>query len=95
MLELRLTDQELQALVAPRLVARLRKAGFKMGRTEGEFPSSMFVPISLDLVGWCSFTRDADGFWTIQQDETRIAEVVADAHEMHYEAITGREAPRA
>lgn len=95
MRELRLTDQEIQRLVAPKLVAKLRKAGFVMGRSSGEFPSALFVPISLDLTGWCSFTRDHDGVWTFQQDENRIAEIIADGLEAHGDAIATREAPRA
>lgn len=94
MQELRLTDQELQALVAPALRARLREAGFKMGRSEGEFPSSLFVPISLDLVGWCSFERDEDGNWIFKQDENRMVDLMGDSQAAHFEAITNRHMPR-
>jgi hypothetical protein len=94
MREIRLTDQELQKLVAPVLRGYLRRRGFVMGRSSAEFPTSLFVPISLDLVGWCNFERDADGVWTIQQDENRMADLMAEAREMHYAAIVNREAPR-
>lgn len=81
--------------MAPRLIARFRKAGFKMGRSSGEFPASVFVPISLDLMGWCQFTRDADGVWTFLQDENLIAERLDDTHALHADAIATRQAPRA
>lgn len=93
MRELRLTDRDLQALVAPGLRAKLRAAGFKIGRSSGEFPAALFVPISLDLVGWCQFTRDEDGVWTILQDETRMADILDDAHAMHADAVATRAAP--
>jgi hypothetical protein len=95
MKELRITDQDLQALVAPALRERLKKVGFVLGRSTGEFPAAVWVPINLDLVGWCHFVRTDDGVWVFQQDENRMAEIVADGREDHGEAIATRQAPRA
>ena len=41
------------------------------------------------------FVRTDDGVWVFQQDENRMAEIVADGLEDHGAAIAARQAPRA
>lgn len=96
MRELTLTDRELQALIAPKLRRRLKKAGFVMGASEAsdDRPSFYFV-IHLDLVGFSELVRNDDGTWTISQCENAmVADRVASSNVLHEEAIARREAPQ-
>lgn len=94
--ELKLTDRELQDLIAPPLRNKLREAGFAMGASmtlEG-FSSAFYFPINLDLSGVCTVERDSDGVWTIRQCEDGvIADRIADASENLTEAIANRTRP--
>lgn len=85
MKELRLTDAELQALIAPALRAKLRAAGFEAGRpsTIHGYPF-FFLPINLDLAGQVSIERSEDGTWMFRQEQNPIVvertEVAEECH---------------
>jgi len=87
MKELKLTDGELQALIAPVLCKKLRAAGFKMGTASDEESSSFFFPINFNLTGNCYVFRDADGIWTIGQEDAVIHDRVSSAMRLHIAAI--------
>lgn len=93
MKELRLTDAELQALIAPALRARLQESGFAFGRPMDarldEFDIMLF-PIGLDLAGLASVERDLEGVWTFRQiDSAVLHDRTADALRSHVAAIMG------
>ena len=94
MRELRITDGEVQALIAPAFRARLRAEGFKMGTASDADPSSFFFPINLNLAGHVEVVRGADGVWSIfQEDDAHINDRTAAASEYHGGAIAGRDQP--
>ncbi len=91
MRELRITDAELQALIAPGLRRKFVEAGFKTGTASDE-NTSFFFPINLQLAGECFVTRHEDGTWTFTQEEApMIADRVAQAAVSHASAIAQRE----
>ena len=89
MKELRITDSELQAVIAPALRKFLAGKGFLMG-TPSDSLTTYFFPIDVNLAGCVDVTRDADGVWTITQDEHGMAERVAVSAFEHGEAIASR-----
>lgn len=90
MKELRLTDGELQAIVAPAIRERLRAAGFAMGTSSGDLPSSFWMPVNLNLAGHVEIIRSEDGVWSFTQVDGVIADRVAVTGEIHEGAILGR-----
>ena len=101
MRELRLTDIELQRLIAPALKKRLRQEGFEFGTPEGRSPGEgdpeaigmIMFPVNLDLAGCVSIERGDDGVWTFRQDTLvqlqRFYQTLID----HHAAIEGRDSP--
>ena len=87
MRELRITDAELAGLIAPRLRARLLKAGFQPGEpTDGHI--AYYLPINLDLAGNIEVARSDDGIWVFtQQIGGTLAERTDATMEAHGEAI--------
>lgn len=95
MKELRLTDGEMQALVANKLRAKLRAAGFKMGPPADQEPPTFYFPININVAGEVAIVRHEDGTWTILQDEHgMLADRTAAALGIHAAAIASREVPR-
>lgn len=91
---LQITDGEIQALVAPALRAYLRKAGFVIGASSGDEPSTFWMPVNIDLAGHVDVIRDEDGIWTFTQEENmHVADRVAEASEYHGAAIAQRGSP--
>ena len=68
MRELRITDVELQKMIAPVLRKRLRKAGFAMGAASADGPPTYMFPINLDLAAFVTVIRREDGTWLFQQE---------------------------
>lgn len=94
MIELQMTDAEVQKLVAPAIRKHLRKAGFKTGIRSDESGSYLF-PIDLQLAGDVSVHRSNDGIWTFRQEESAIiADRMAQMMILHAEAISAREERR-
>jgi hypothetical protein len=92
--ELRITDGELQTLIATALRRKLAKAGFKTG-TPSDANAAFFFPINLELTGDCEVIRHEDGTWTFTQEETpMIADRIAQTAIFHAAAIAQREATR-
>jgi hypothetical protein len=96
MLELRLTDLELQRLLAPALKKRLRQEGFRFGASEtpADGFNTVLLPIRLDLADEISISRDDDGVWSFQQSDPTIARRFMETFSDHFEAVAGRESPR-
>ena len=67
MIELRISDGELQQLIAPAILKRLKKAGFRNG-TPSDDMCTFFLPVNLNLAGRVKVTRHEDGTWLIQQE---------------------------
>jgi len=85
--ELRISDGELQGLIAPRLRKRLAGAGFKMGSPSSEPASSFYFIINLDLAGHVTIECGIDGIWIFRQDERRLAAIVDDVGAIHVETV--------
>ena len=92
MRELRLTDAELQQLVATSLREALIKAGFARGSSV-ERVGSFMMPINLDLAGNITIERGEDGVWTFRQTSPEIDVVLDTCRHYHVSAMT--EAARA
>lgn len=89
MRELRITDEDLQALIADALRDKLKAAGFNtvVGSTEH---AGFFFPINLGLAGQCTVTRHEDGTWTFtQEDNARLAERMEACLGFHAQAVLG------
>lgn len=87
MRELRLSDQEVQKLIAPALRRRLKQAGFVSGTASGHHYGFVF-PINLGLAGSVSIERFDDGTWVFQQEvDMRLAERTHETFTIHAEAI--------
>ena len=86
--ELRLTDLELQGLLATALHSRLREAGFKQGIPTTAHGWLMF-PVSLNLSGVVNITRTDAGDWVFIQQDTPgpLDERMAAAAQAHTAAI--------
>jgi hypothetical protein len=95
MLELRLTDLELQRLLAPALKKRLRQEGFRFGASEtpADGFNTVLLPIRLDLSESVSISRDDDGVWLFQQSDPAIERRFMESCMAHYEAIQSRQSP--
>jgi hypothetical protein len=86
--ELRLTDRELQALIAPALLARLKAAGFVTAHSEGAQPVGFAFPITLNLAGEVTLHRSDEGVWTLTQlSDGDLAERTEFAQRAHVEAV--------
>ena len=90
MRELRITDVELQKMIAPVLRKRLRKAGFAMGAASADGPPTYLFPINLDLAAFVTVIRREDGTWLFQQDDFVIAERLEESFLMHGDAYVNR-----
>ena len=87
MRELRITDAELQALIAPGLRARLKQAGFRNGTASNDH-TGFFFPINLEIAGSCTVGRLEDGTWVFTQvDDAVIAERTELASAAHTDAV--------
>lgn len=94
MKEVRLSNRELQALIAPGLIAKLKAAGFQAGRSSGECCAVVF-PINLNFSGTVDIERTDDGVWTFrQQDDVDVASRTEFAAQAHAAAVSEREGPR-
>ena len=93
MKEMRITDAELQAMIAPALKARLHAAGFTPGFCDAEH-CGFFFPVNLELAGTCTVTREEDGTWTFAQQDTAVADRMEQSLEMHADAVATRETRR-
>jgi hypothetical protein len=93
MREFRISDVELQGIIAPLLRMRLREAGFAMGAPSAEQQPTYMFPINLDVSGAVTVIRGDDGFWTFQQDEMKMAERLEETFLMHGEAFMNRANP--
>ena len=89
MKELRLTDAELRALIAPALLDKLRCAGFATATAAGAAePCAFYFPINLALAGEVTVNRSTEGVWTITQEcDPLLAERTADTQTAHIEAM--------
>lgn len=89
MKELRLTDRELQDMIAPALRARLRAAGFEPMHSDGAEPMGFSLPITLDLAGDVTLERNIDeGIWTFRQvAHGDLADRTDFAERAHREAV--------
>lgn len=88
MRELRLSDAELQALIAPALRKKLKAAGFAFGTATDEH-AGFYFPINLALAGSISVVRYEDGTWVFAQEtNATLADRTADAFVSHVEACT-------
>jgi hypothetical protein len=96
MLELRLTDIELQRLLAPALKKRLAREGFRFGTSESpqDGYNTILLPVRLDLADSVSLSRDPDGLWIFQQIDPGIERRFLETFADHYEAIERRELPK-
>ncbi len=90
MRELRLTDGELQKLIASALRRKLAKAGFKTG-TPSDASSAFYFPLNLQLCGDVSVVRYEDGTWVFTQDDAVIADRLAETFILHAVAIETNE----
>lgn len=89
MREIRISDAELQKLIATALRKRLVEGGFRSGARE-DVNCSAFFPINLDLSGCVTVQRDDDGFWTFTQEVDEVAgDRTAEAHGAHTAAVAG------
>lgn len=95
MRELRLTDAELQGLIAPALRGRLVREGFRLGASEGEGATYgvLMFPVNLDLAGMVTVERTEEGVWIFQQQERVVFDRFADSFVLHCHAIDGRDRP--
>jgi len=84
--ELRITDAELQSMIAPALKAKLHAAGFQRGFCDAEH-CGFFFPINLELAGTCTVTRNEDGTWTFTQQDNTITDRLDETYEIHAAAI--------
>ncbi len=83
----RISDAELQKLIATELRKRLVAGGFAPG-ARSDVNCFAFFPINLDLAGSATVQRDEDGFWTFTQEVDEIAEDrTAEAHGAHASAV--------
>lgn len=84
---MRISDRDLQAMIAPRLKDALRRAGFKIG-TNGDGHACFMIPVNVGLIGTSQLTLQEDGNWLFQQEESEvIADRVTDAGMAHFEAM--------
>lgn len=97
MATLRLSAQEVQALIGDALRARLKAAGFTFDRsmdartTDYDF---FAFPITLALGGLVHIVQDPEtGEWTFQQTASVISERLFDSFGAHAEAMARREQP--
>ena len=90
MRELRISDAELQSIIAPQLRKRLRKAGFAMGAPSAEQQPTYMFPINLDVSGVMMVIRQDDGVWIFQQEDMKIAERLEESFLMHGDACINR-----
>lgn len=91
--ELRLTDLELQSLLAPALKARLRQEGFKFGESESphdETHNLLLLPVNLDLADEVMVERTDDGVWVFRQSNPAISRRLLESMLAHGEAIEAR-----
>lgn len=90
MTELRISDAELQRLVATALIGRLRTAGFHTLPSMTERCSICF-PVSLELAGYVTVERHDDGTWSFQQElDLDLAERTRDVERYHASAVYSR-----
>jgi hypothetical protein len=95
MRELRLTDGELQKLVAPAIRAHLKTAGFHTGASSCN-NNAFFFPINLDLAGDVRVTRHEDGTWVFTQETyPALAERTDDCEGLLVSALMRRDQPLA
>jgi hypothetical protein len=89
---LRISDGELQTLLATAIRKKLAGAGFKTGASMegwGNPNCAFYFPINLNLSGQCGVQRGADGFWTFSQEDNPImADRLAATLRAHADAIT-------
>jgi hypothetical protein len=92
--ELKLTDLEVQKLIAPALKKKLRAAGFTMGASESAdgFNCAFYFPVNLDLAGINTVERDEHGVWTFRQrvGGEAVNERLRQTSEDHMDAIEAR-----
>ena len=69
--ELRISDTELQKLIATAIRKRLKAAGFTTG-TRSDDSNAFFFPINLDLAGDCTVTRLETEEWVFTQEESSV-----------------------
>ena len=85
MRELRMTDGELQRLIAPAIRKKLKAAGFVSGTPSDEH-AGYFFPINIEMNG-LEVTRHEDGTWTFVQEDLAIAGRLNDTLDIHGAAI--------
>ena len=89
MRELRITDEDLQALIADGLRKKLKAAGFNTVVPSSDH-AGFFFPVNLSLAGECTVTRHEDGTWTItQEDNALLADRTDDCLGFHAQAVLG------
>jgi hypothetical protein len=93
MREVRMTDSELQKLVAPALREHLKKAGFFTGASSIDH-CGYFFPINIDLAGAVKITRHEDGTWTFMQEmDVELSQRTAKCEGMLIDACRRRAQP--
>lgn len=95
MIELRITDVDLQKIIGNLLRKRLRKAGFAMGMSEAEEPTAFLLPINLDLAGHVTVVHSPEeGCFVFTQADGKIERIIVDINEDCGDAIANRADPR-
>ena len=91
MRELRISDAELQGIIAPLLRTRLKEAGFAVGTPSDQEPTTFVFPINLDLVGAVAVTREEDGTWWFQQEaDPMLFDRLGESMVAHFHAFDTR-----
>jgi hypothetical protein len=85
--ELRISDRDLQKLIATGIKDALRRAGFKIGEN-GDGHACVMLPVNIGLTGISQVTHFEDGSWLFEQEETeQIYDRVSDAGMAHFDAM--------
>jgi hypothetical protein len=90
--QLELSDAQVQELVAPALLKRLRDAGFHTG-VPTDTATTVYVPINLDLVGDVEIVRYEDGTWVFRQQTTEVAGMLEHAAAAFLDACVHSDRP--